>query len=368
MSTRRAFITQTAAAGVFAAAGNQVSQVVAQETGSANRETAALKTGRIPQTDLVVSRIAYGTAFMTDWDRTQLSRDWLAEASRLINTAYDNGITLFDLSDHYGFGKAERTFGEVLKQSSGLRNRIILQSKCGISFGPDAKSGDPLHFASSREHIVSAVEGSLRRLGTEHLDILLIHWPDALVEPEEVAHAFDELKRSGKVRYFGVSNHSASQIELLKGSVMQPLVVNQIRLSLENPYLISGGLEFMWSVPRDLPRYSDSVVDYCRRHEMQVQAYAPVRGQLLRPPTDAVPEAKDAARVIADLANKKSTTPYSIALAWLMHHPAKVAPIFGSSKTAHIVDNCTADRIALTNDEWYSLLIAVLKIPPQKRV
>ena len=216
----------------------------------------------------------------------------------------------------------------------------------------------------SREHIVSAVEGSLKRLGTDRLDILLLHAVDALVQPQEVADAFENLHRSGKVRYFGVSNYHASQIALLKRSVRQPLVVNQIQISLARPAALTEGMEFTLSVskPRqrgaeDLKLPGGGTMDYCRLNDIQVQAWSPLRG-VVNPPADAGPKLVATTQLLAELAKKKSTTPAVVALAWLLRHPAAIVPIIGGGNPEHIVENCAADRLVLSRDEWYDLFAA----------
>jgi predicted oxidoreductase len=225
----------------------------------------------------------------------------------------------------------------------------------------------------SRQHIVSSAEGSLRRLRTEFLDILLLHIPDALVEPEEVAQAFDELQGSGKVRYFGVSNHTAGQIELLKKYVRQPLVANQVHLGLAHSYLIADGIEANRDESTRITRgYAGAAgtIDYCRLHDIQVQAYAPLRGgsiveppHLLNPPADAPLEVKQAAQVLRDLADKKETTTSAVALAWLLRHPASIVPIIGASSPEHVIENCAANRVTLSREEWYNLWVSAAGIP-----
>jgi predicted oxidoreductase len=355
MTTRREFIVQTSIAGAVAMAGGVMA---APRT--------LLRTYRIAGTDLVVSRIAFGCAMLgLDWQ----SDEFIPKTKLAINTAYENGVTFFDTADMYGWGKAETALGEVLRESPGLRNRLVIQSKCGHAAKPD---NDVTVFNSSHDHIVNAVEGSLKRLGTDRLDVLLLHWPDSLVQPEEVARAFDELKRSGKVRYFGVSNHNRLQIELLNKYVHQPLVANQIQLGLGH-----------WFVADDLEKsaltHGDEgvvMVDYCRVHDIQVQAYSPLRvsmdeggPNLLRPAADAAPAVKHAAEMLADIARKHDASPAATMLAWLLHHPAGIVPIIGATKPEHVVDNCRADRVSLTREEWYGLLnaAAAMQVPRAAR-
>ncbi|MBI4166809.1 MAG: aldo/keto reductase [Acidobacteria bacterium] len=318
---------------------------------------------RIAHTDLVVSRLGYGAGSLLSWDKEPVNADDITKATRLVHVAYDNGITLFDHADLYAYGKSEEVFGEVLKQSPGLRNKIVIQSKCGQVFS-EGGLGSPIRVDLSRKHIVSAVEGSLKRLGTDRLDILLLHAVDALVEPQEVAAAFEYLHRSGKVRYFGVSNYNTPQIALLEKSVRQPIVVNQIQLSLANPGPLTEGMQFTLRIAKGGRMSDESIglagsgtIDYCRTNGIQVQAWSPLRG-VLKLPADASPQLKATVQLVAELARKKNTTPAAIALAWLLRHPAGIVPILGSDKPEHLVEDCAADRINLSREEWYDLFAA----------
>lgn len=327
-----------------------------------------MNTYKVPHTGLVVSRIAYGTAMLGS---AHHSSDFIAKTVRAMHTAYDNGITFFDLADVYGAGRSEAALSELLKQLPGLRDKIVIQSKCGLRLPDGWIPGDPLGVGAitadlSREHIVSAVEGSLERLGTDHLDILLLHLPDPLAEPEEVAQAFDHLKGSGKVRYFGVSNHNPVQIDLLRKYVQQPLVANQIRLGLAHYFPIAER--------QAEGRFTGvgALVDYCRLHDIQVQAYSPLRGGnasdtpvLVDPTADASPELKQVAQVVADIAKTHNTTAGAVMLAWLLRHPAGIVPIIGASKPEHVIDNCVADRVDLSREEWNTLFYAAAAIQPK---
>jgi len=363
MSTRREFLTQTAAATLLTSAAPPLSSssTAAQEpkagASTPAKAAAPMQTYTIPHTDLVVSRLAYGCAMIgLDWT----SQDAAARTVSAVRTAHEQGITLFDTADIYGHGKSELALGEVLKGSPGLRHHLVIQSKCGI--------GEAGSIDNSREHIASAVEGSLGRLGTDRLDILLVHWPDNLVEPEEVAKAFDDLHRAGKVRYFGVSNHSRWQIELLQKHVRQPLVINQIQLGLAHWYTEAGP-------SKGAITHGDEGVaglDYCRAHDIHVQAYSPLKGANIgKPPNlldvapDAPPEVSKAAQALQEVASNHAASPAAVMLAWLLHHPARIAPIIGATKTEHVIDNCAADRIQLSRLEWYSLLRAVSQIETQ---
>lgn len=372
MSTRREFLVQTAAATAAAAASPHVALAAAQVTFAGLKKS--MNTYKIAKTDLAVSRIAYG-CMMLGWDKemqfddTSLAR-WahepvhsaaVDEADRLIHLAYDQGVTFVDTADMYVFGKSEAALGAVLKRSPGLRDGIVIQSKCASRYADDPHPGDPNRPDCSREHIVTAVEASLSRLGTDRLDILLLHRSDSLVEPQEVARAFDELKSSGKVRYFGVSNHTPMQIELLKKYLTQPLVANQIKLGLTHPYLIVEGIEAdRVGDDRITHEYSGAAgtLDYCRLHDIQIQAWSPLRGDLLQPTPQSKPEVKQTAKLLGELAAKKGTSQAAVALAWLLRHPAGIVPIVGPTNPKHLIEDCTADQVSMSREEWYTLLAA----------
>lgn len=360
MSTRRTFLVQTAAATVIAAAEVQLASAVAKD--DATSSSISMKTYQLPQTELVVSRMAYGCARLAGWDQTPVSIEETTRAERVVRTAHDHGITLFDHADLYAFGKCEDAFGQVLSKSPGLRNRIIIQTKCGQRFADGRRPGMPIYVDLSREHIVASVEGSLRRLRTDYLDILLLHAPSTLVRPEQVAGAFDHLHRSGKVRYFGVSNYTPTQIQLLQKAVSQPIVVNQIHLGLAHSDPLNDGLEFTLELAKGLMKYEryqgitgSGTFDFCRRHNIQIQAWSPLRGVLLDSPVNAAPPLKATAQKLTDLAKEKNSAPSALALAWLLHHPAGIVPITGASNPDHIIENCSADRITFSDEEWYSL-------------
>lgn len=308
-----------------------------------------MTTYAIPHTDLTVSRLAYGCMNLGGrWDHGQLDDDDRAAATRAVQAALEAGMTLFDHADIYTFGKSEAVFGDLLRAQPGLRDRIVLQSKCGIRFANDPQPGVPGRYDFSYEHIVRSVEGSLHRLQTDRLDVLLLHRPDPLVQPEEVARAFDELQSAGKVRYFGVSNHTAAQIELLRRFVRQPLVVNQVELSLTHAHLIEEGISFNQNNTRS--GLAAGALDYCRLNGVLIQAWSPVGGGKLF--------SSGPAEVIHRLAREKATSPEAIALAWLLRHPAGIQPIIGTLKPERIKASAQAEAVELTREEWYALFVA----------
>jgi len=317
-----------------------------------------MKTYKLANTDLEVSRIAYGCmALGGSWDSAPCGDDEAKRAIELVSTAVDAGINFFDHADIYARGKSEEAFAEVLRALPGLRERIVIQSKCGIRFPDTPEAGAPGRYDFSHDHIVGSAEASLARLGIEQLDILLLHRPDPLMEPDEVARAFEALHQAGKVRYFGVSNFSASQVTLLQRSVAQPLVVNQLEISLLHHHLISEGIGINQT---DYPYAATTgTLDYCRLHDLRVQAWTPVaRGKIFDPAADAPAHVKAVAEKIDALAKALETTREAIALAWLLRHPAGIQPVVGTANPERLRDSCKADSVDLNRDAWYALLEA----------
>ena len=306
-----------------------------------------MKTYRIPRTDLDVSRIACGCMHLSRaWDDAPVTAEEKSATIALVEAAVDRGITLFDHADIYARGKSELLFGEALRQVPGLRERIVLQSKCGIRFAGDPDAGSPARYDFSRGHLVRSVEGILKRLDTDHLDLLLLHRPDPLMEPAEVASAFDHLLDSGKVLHFGVSNHNASQISFLQEHLDQRLVVNQIELSLLHHAPVSDGILFNQAGDGG----ASATLDYCREYEILVQAWSPLAGGKLAGP---------ALELAEQYAQAKGVATEAILLAWLLRHPAGIQPIIGTTRPDRLVAACAADGIELSREEWYALLAAV---------
>ena len=317
-----------------------------------------MKKYQIAQTNLKVSRLAYGTWHMGgSWDTTPLTDELKKRAERLILTAVDQGINFIDLADIYTMGKSDQVVGHVIKNNPGLRDKIYLQAKSGIILGHDPVRGGPGRYDFSYDHLVSSVETTLKNLNTDYVDVLALHRPDPLMEPEEVARAFDHLHSSGKVRHFGVSNHTVMQIELLRKHINHPLVVNQLELNLLHSHLISDGIHANMSNVH----YASAagLLDYCRLHNITIQAWSPVAGgKLFNPAADAPENIQAVAKEIEELATKYATTVEAIALAWLLRHPADIQPIVGTLKPERIIDSCPADNVELTRQEWYRLFIA----------
>ena len=267
------------------------------------------------------------------------------EIATLINTALNAGINFFDHADIYGGGKSEAKFAEALGMNARLREQMILQTKCGIRQG---------YFDFSKEHILEAVDGSLKRLQTEYIDVLLLHRPDTLVEPEEVAEAFTILQDSGKVRNFGVSNQNPMQIELLKKFVRQPLVINQLQFSITNTGMIDAGINVNMEIDASIDR-DGSILDYCRLNDITIQPWSPFQygffqGVFLD--NEKFPELN--AKINA-LAAEKGVTNTAIAIAWILRHPARMQPIVGTTSPQRVKDVCKASDITLTRPEWYEI-------------
>jgi predicted oxidoreductase len=277
----------------------------------------------------------------------RMSRLNPAEAERFVAAALEEGACFFDHADVYGEGRCEEIFAQALHMNAGVREKVILQSKCGILPG---RSG----YDFSKEHILEAVDGSLKRLKTDYLDVLLLHRPDALVEPEEVAEAFDILESSGKVRYFGVSNHNSMQIQLLKRYLRQPLIANQLQLSIVNATMISAGINVNMGNESAVMR-DGSVLDFCRLSDITVQAWSPFQYGLIEGVflgSDRFPKLN---AKIAELAQKYGAPDTAIVLAWIMRHPANIQPVTGTMNERRLRDCCRAADIRLSREEWYEV-------------
>lgn len=303
-----------------------------------------MKTYTLPHTSRTVSSVVLGLmriAKMSD-----------AEIATLFGTARDAGINVFDHADIYGGERhrCEQRFGEAVRLTPADRDAIVIQSKVGIRKG---------WFDFSKEHILATVDESLAALRTDYLDLLLLHRPDTLVEPEEVAEAFEQLAASGKVRHFGVSNHTPGQIELLKSAVKQPLVANQVQLSITHAPLFAQGVAanmagLEQSVSRDI-----GLLDYSRLNNMMLQAWSPFQkgffdGVFLGD-RENFAELNDA---IDALAKQYGVTPTGIAVAWIVRHPANIQVVLGTTNPGRVQDSAAGSDVTLTREEWYRLFRA----------
>lgn len=299
-----------------------------------------MKTMRLGTSSLQVPQIAIGC-----WRIHSVSR---TAAEKYIRTAFEEGAVFFDNADMYGNGKCEEIFSDSIHMNSNIRDKIIVQTKCGIRKGC---------YDFSKKHLLEAVDGSLKRLKTDYIDVLLLHRPDILCEPEEVAETFDLLHKSGKVHNFGVSNHNPMQIQLLQKFVKQPLITNQLQFGIAHASMVSSGINVNMLTDSAVDR-DDGVLNFCRLNEITIQPWSPFQygffeGVFLD--SDKYPELNVKINEIADKYRVSNTT---IALAWILRHPAHMQPIIGTMNTERLHDCIKATEIYLTREEWYEIYLA----------
>ncbi|MCY0898149.1 MAG: aldo/keto reductase [Firmicutes bacterium] len=275
----------------------------------------------------------------------RLNRLSVTEARQFLHRALELGANFFDHADVYGGGACEALFAEALEMTPRMRETVIIQSKCGLA---------PGQYDFSYEHILEAVDGSLRRLKTEYLDVLLLHRPDPLVEPEAVARAFDVLERAGKVRYFGVSNHKPAQIDLLRKFVRQPLWVNQLQLSIAHASMIAQGLAVNMLTDAAIDR-DGSVLDYCRLHDITIQPWSPFQFGFFAGSFVDHPDFPELNQVLREVANQHGVNTTTIAIAWLLRHPARMQPIIGTMNLDRLAASVRASEVTISRDEWYRI-------------
>ncbi len=271
------------------------------------------------------------------------------EAEVFIKTAMEHGANFFDHADIYSGGESESLFAKAIGMNDSIRETMILQSKCGIVPGK--------MFDFSKEHILESVDGSLERLKTDYLDILLLHRPDALVEPEEVAEAFDILQQSGKVRNFGVSNQNPMQIMLLQKYVKQPLIANQLQLSITNANMISAGFNVNMQVDQSINR-DGSVLDFCRLNDITIQPWSPFQYGFFEGVFIGNKKFPKLNEVLDELGEKYGVSSTTITMAWLLRHPAHFQPVTGTMNLTRLEDCIKAAEIYLTREEWYEIFLA----------
>lgn len=298
------------------------------------------------QTGLEVSRIALGCMRMNS-----LSPQ---ETAKVLDTVTGQGINFFDHADIYGGGESEIRFAQGLKLAGIKRDEIFLQSKCGIRKG---------YFDFSKEHIIESVDGILKRLETDYLDLLALHRPDALMEAEEVAEAFYQLKKSGKVRHFGVSNQNIYQMELLQSYLEQPLAVNQLQLSPAHTPLIDAGLHV--NMKDDAATMRDGgLIDYCQLKKITIQAWSPFLIDLQQGIFANHPDYETLNQTIAEIAERYNVSHETIVVAWIMRHPAQIQTIVGSMNPERLVKIAQAEQVTLSRPEWYEIYRSAGNILP----
>ena len=307
-----------------------------------------METMRLGTSNLQVPKVAVGMM--------RINKLSAKEAEHFVQNALDIGANFFDHADVYGGdGACEKIFAEAVHMDAAVRDKVLLQSKVGIR--------RDIAFDFSKRHILDAVDDILSRLKTDYLDVLLLHRPDALVEPEDVAEAFDTLEAQGKVRHFGVSNQKPMQIKLLQKYVKQPIVANQLQLSIMHAGMISNGLHVNMQDENSIDR-DGSILDFCRLEEITIQPWSPFQhgffaGVFLDNEKFPVLNKK-----IDEIAGNHGVSNTTIAIAWMLRHPAKMQPVTGTMNVTRLSDSVKATGILLTREEWYEIYLAAGNILP----
>ena len=267
------------------------------------------------------------------------------QVDRIMDCALENGVNYFDHADIYGGGNSERLFGDYLKRHPGVREQILIQSKCSIHDG---------QYDFSKEHILKSVDGILSRLGVEYLDALLLHRPDTLMEPEEVAEAFDTLQNAGKVRHFGVSNHNAMQIELLKTAVRQPMIANQLQFSVTEAGLVTSGMNVNMK-NADSVMHDGSFLEYSRIHKITIQTWSPFQYGFFAGTFIDNEQFPELNLKLAEIGEKYGLSKTGAAAAWILRHPADMQLIAGTMNPDHLTDICKAADVRISHADWYEI-------------
>ncbi len=306
-----------------------------------------MKTMLLGSSSLVTTRLSYGCMRISYGERGEPSPEVTRRGIAAVMAAYEAGYVLFDTADIYGKGASEIILGAALREHASLREEILIATKCGIRQTGDPTPRDVPRYDFSREHILRSCEGSLKRLGIETIDIYQLHRPDALMQPDEVVGAFDQLRREGKVREVGVSNFSPSQLALLQSRLPMRLQVNQVRISLNF-----------------LQCFEDGTLDQCLAEHITPLAWSPLDRGLLADGGKASADHPEAERIngllqcLEAIAGERGVSRTHVALAWLLKHPAGIIPIVGSANPDHIVEAAEADQVELSREEWYRLYAA----------
>lgn len=306
-----------------------------------------MKTVKLGKSNLSVPSVSVGCMRLASLDD--------ARAEHFIGTAISKGFTHFDHADIYGNGECERIFGRTVKNLSVMREELFIESKCGIVPG--------VMYDLSYKHIVKSVDAILQRLQTDYLDMLLLHRPDALMEPEEIARVFDELNISGKVRYFGVSNMKSSQIELIKKYIHQDILANQLQLSITNSQMIRNGLEVNMMTDGSIER-DGSVLDYCRINDITVQAWSPFQYGTFEGIFIGNDKFSALNNTLGEIAEKYRITPTAAATAWILRHPANMQIICGTMNTNRLDEILSGTEVTLTKEEWYKIYLSAGNVLP----
>jgi predicted oxidoreductase len=312
-----------------------------------------MKTQALGTSSLRCTRLAYGAwRLVSTMDPREVTPQREAEGRQAVIAAYEAGYTLFDHADIYCRGVCEKVFGDAMRDVRGMRERILIATKCGIRFAGEPKPDSPHRFDFSAEHIIRSCEASLKRLGIETIDLYQLHRPDAMMNPEEVAGAFEKLRASGKVREFGVSNFLPSNVTALKRACPMKLIVNQIELH-----------------PGRIDPFYDGTLDQCLAEKMTPIAWSPLAAGLFGETgkaTDSDPRhagVLNLLQILDETAKKYGVTRSVITFAWLMKHPSGVLPIVGSIQPDRIRESTKADAIDIDREDWYRIFVAARMEP-----
>ena len=307
-----------------------------------------MKTQKIGKSDLVSTRLAYGCMRISGtWDRAKFTPEMESAGKASVLAAWDAGYTHFDHADIYGNGLSEEIFGKVCKDVPALRKGSVVATKCGIRWKGEPNADSPHRWDFSKEHILRSCESSLKRLGIETIDLYMLHRPDYLADPAEIASAFSELKKSGKVREFGVSNFRPSMLTMVQSACDMPLICNQVEVHMAR-----------------LDCFEDGTLDQCLEHQITPVSWSPIAGGLLGDGGTVDPKDKRVAglgallNLLDIMAEKYKCSRSVISIAWLLKHPSKIIPIIGSVKPQRIKDAVAADAIEMSRDDWYTILVA----------
>lgn len=297
---------------------------------------------------LAGSRLAYGCWRVAGtWDPAEVNDKRRAAGCRAILTAFESGYTVFDNADIYCRGEAERILGQALRENPGMREKVLIVTKCGIRFAGSPQAGSPQRYDFSAEHILRSCEESLQRLGIESIDLYLLHRPDYLANPEEIASAFSQLKASGKVRHFGISNFRPTLVTALQVACPMPLIAHQVEISLAK-----------------LDAFTDGTLDQCLIERITPMAWSPLAAGLIGAGASRLLPSQEGYRpekfvpALDAIAKERGATRVAVALAWLLKHPACIMPVVGSTHPDRIRQAAEADSLELTREEWYRLLLA----------
>ena len=312
-----------------------------------------MRSQRIGTSDLTCSRLAYGNMrCVGTWDVSAVTADTRAAGVRAHAAALEAGYTLVDTADIYCHGVCEEVLGQALRNVGGMRDRVVVATKCGVRFKGDPTPESPGRYDFSADHITRSCEASLRRIGVDAIDLYMLHRPDLLMDPAEVAATFERLHRAGKVRWFGVSNFAPSYVAALQAACPMPLVVNQVEIHL-------GRLDC----------FADGTLDQCLERTITPLSWSPLGGGWLGSGRELKaddPKRADRQRVLEAVdaaATEHGVSRTVISLAWLLKHPSGIVPIVGSNSAEHLRDAAAADAVELSREQWYRILIAARGSP-----